>query len=108
VTRNPGADIVFDVKCTRRLPQLISQLGGRPVMWKSGHSMIKAKMQEVGALFGGEMSGHLFFQERWYGFDDGLYAACRLLRSEDHTSELQSRENLVCRLLLEKKNDCNA
>lgn len=79
VTRNPGADIVFDVKCTRRLPQLISQLGGRPVMWKSGHSMIKAKMQEVGALFGGEMSGHLFFQERWYGFDDGLYAACRLL-----------------------------
>src|SRR5690606_10232888 len=59
VTRNPGADIVFDVKCTRRLPQLISQLGGRPVMWKSGHSMIKAKMQEVGALFGGEMSGHL-------------------------------------------------
>lgn len=79
VTRNPGADIVFDVKCSRRLPQLISNLGGRPVMWKSGHSMIKAKMQETGALFGGEMSGHLFFQERWYGFDDGLYAACRLL-----------------------------
>lgn len=79
VTRNPGADIVFDVKCTRQLPQLISQLGGRPVMWKSGHSMIKAKMQETGALLGGEMSGHVFFEERWYGFDDGLYAACRLL-----------------------------
>ena len=79
VTRNPGADIVFDVKCTRQLPQLISRLGGRPVMWKSGHSMIKAKMQETGALLGGEMSGHVFFEERWYGFDDGLYAACRLL-----------------------------
>ena len=79
VTRNPGADIVFDVKCTRQLPQLISRLGGRPVMWKSGHSMIKAKMQETNALFGGEMSGHIFFQERWYGFDDGLYAASRLL-----------------------------
>ena len=79
VTRNPGADIVFDVKCTRKLPQLISRLGGRPVMWKSGHSMIKAKMQETNALFGGEMSGHIFFQERWYGFDDGLYAASRLL-----------------------------
>ena len=79
VTRNPGADIVFDVKCTRQLPQLISGLGGRPVMWKSGHSLIKAKMQETGALLGGEMSGHVFFKERWYGFDDGLYAACRLL-----------------------------
>ena len=65
VTRNPGTDIVFDVKCTRQLPQLISRLGGRPVMWKSGHSMIKAKMRETGALFGGEMSGHVFFQERW-------------------------------------------
>lgn len=79
VTRNPGADIVFDVKCTRQLPQLISRLGGRPVMWKSGHSMIKAKMQQTDALLGGEMSGHVFFKERWYGFDDGLYSACRLL-----------------------------
>ncbi|WGK61554.1 phosphomannomutase/phosphoglucomutase [Halopseudomonas sp. SMJS2] len=79
VTRNPGADIVFDVKCTRQLPQLISRLGGRPVMWKSGHSLIKVKMQETQALLGGEMSGHVFFQERWYGFDDGLYSACRLL-----------------------------
>src|SRR5690606_18332420 len=79
VTRNPGADIVFDVKCTRQLPQLISRLGGRPVMWKSGHSMIKAKMQQTEALLGGEMSGHVFFKECWYGFDDGLYSACRLL-----------------------------
>lgn len=79
VTRHPGADIVFDVKCTRRLPALISRMGGRPVMWKSGHSMIKAKMIETGALLGGEMSGHIFFKERWFGFDDGLYSASRLL-----------------------------
>lgn len=79
ITRQPGADIVFDVKCSRRLPALISRAGGRPVMWKSGHSMIKAKMQDTGALLGGEMSGHIFFKERWYGFDDGLYSACRLL-----------------------------
>jgi phosphomannomutase/phosphoglucomutase len=79
VTRNPGADIVFDVKCSRQLPSIISQAGGRPVMWKSGHSLVKAKMKETGALLGGEMSGHLFFKERWYGFDDGLYSACRLL-----------------------------
>lgn len=79
LTRQPGADIVFDVKCTRRLPALISRMGGRPVMWKSGHSMIKAKMIETGALLGGEMSGHVFFKERWFGFDDGLYSACRLL-----------------------------
>ena len=98
VTRNPGADIVFDVKCSRQLPQLISRLGGRPVMWKSGHSMIKAKMQETGALLGGEMSGHVFFQERWYGFDDGLYAACRLLElvsilsgTPEQTNELFAR-----------------
>ncbi|MEL0166722.1 MAG: phosphomannomutase/phosphoglucomutase [Pseudomonadaceae bacterium] len=79
VTRNPGADIVFDVKCSRQLPQVISSAGGRPIMWKSGHSLVKAKMKETGALLGGEMSGHLFFKERWFGFDDGLYSACRLL-----------------------------
>ena len=79
VTRNPGADIVFDVKCSRQLPQVISRAGGRPIMWKSGHSLVKAKMKETGALLGGEMSGHLFFKERWFGFDDGLYSACRLL-----------------------------
>ncbi|GAA3966829.1 phosphomannomutase/phosphoglucomutase [Allohahella marinimesophila] len=79
VSRNPGADVIFDVKCSRRLNALVSRFGGRPVMWKSGHSMIKAKMRETGALLAGEMSGHIFFKERWFGFDDGLYAAVRLL-----------------------------
>src|SRR5690606_23158317 len=79
VSRNPGADIIFDVKCTRRLTPLISGYGGRPVMWKTGHSLIKKKMKETGALLAGEMSGHSFFKERWYGFDDGIYAAARPL-----------------------------
>ncbi len=79
VTRNPGADVIFDVKCTRHLGRLISNYGGRPTMWKTGHSLIKAKMRETGALLGGEMSGHVFFKERWFGFDDGIYAAARLL-----------------------------
>ncbi len=74
VSRNPGADIIFDVKCTRRLTPLISGYGGRPVMWKTGHSLIKKKMKETGALLAGEMSGHIFFQERWFGFDDGIYS----------------------------------
>ncbi|MFP5341045.1 MAG: phosphomannomutase/phosphoglucomutase, partial [Gammaproteobacteria bacterium] len=79
LSRNPGADIIFDVKCTRRLTPLISGYGGRPVMWKTGHSLIKKKMKESGALLAGEMSGHTFFKERWYGFDDGLYTGARLL-----------------------------
>ncbi len=79
VSRNPGADVIFDVKCSRRLNGLISGYGGRPIMWKTGHSLIKAKMRETGALLAGEMSGHMFFKERWYGFDDGLYSAARLL-----------------------------
>jgi phosphomannomutase/phosphoglucomutase len=79
VSRNPGADVLYDVKCSRRLAGVISQAGGRPVMWKTGHSLMKAKMRETGALLAGEMSGHIFFAERWYGFDDGLYAAARLL-----------------------------
>ncbi|MGV8916778.1 MAG: phosphomannomutase/phosphoglucomutase [Pseudomonas sp.] len=79
VSRNPGADIIFDVKCTRRLSPLISSYGGRPVMWKTGHSLIKKKMRESGALLAGEMSGHIFFKERWFGFDDGIYSAARLL-----------------------------
>ncbi|WP_082865411.1 MULTISPECIES: phosphomannomutase/phosphoglucomutase [unclassified Oleiphilus] len=90
VSRNPGADILFDVKCSRRLNGLISSYGGRPVMWKSGHSYMKAKMRETGALLAGEMSGHVFFKERWFGFDDGLYAAARLLEVlgiEDRSSE---------------------
>ncbi|WPP02339.1 phosphomannomutase/phosphoglucomutase [Pseudomonas sp. HR96] len=79
VSRNPGADIIFDVKCTRRLAPLINSYGGRPVMWKTGHSLIKKHMRSTGALLAGEMSGHIFFKERWFGFDDGIYAAARLL-----------------------------
>jgi phosphomannomutase/phosphoglucomutase len=78
VSRNPGADVVFDVKCSRNLPQLITRYGGRPVLWKTGHAFMKEKMRETGALLGGEFSGHMFFGERWYGFDDGMYAAGRL------------------------------
>ena len=79
VSRNPGADVVFDVKSTRHLNNCISEVGGRPIMWKTGHSPMKAKMAETGALVGGEYSGHIFIKDRWYGFDDGLYAAARLI-----------------------------
>ncbi|MEQ9545397.1 MAG: phosphomannomutase/phosphoglucomutase [Marinobacter sp.] len=79
VSRNPGSDVLYDVKCSRRLAGVISESGGRPIMWKTGHSLMKAKMKETGALLAGEMSGHIFFGERWYGFDDGLYSAARLL-----------------------------
>lgn len=79
LSRNAGAQIIFDVKCTRNLAPWIEQHGGVPVMWKTGHSFIKGKMKEIGALLAGEMSGHIFFKERWYGFDDGLYAGARLL-----------------------------
>ncbi len=79
VSRNPGADVLFDVKCTRNLNALISNYGGRPIMWKTGHSFMKEKMLETGALLGGEFSGHIFFKERWFGFDDGMYAAARLI-----------------------------
>ena len=77
--RNPGAMIIYDVKCTGRLPGHILRHGGSPLMWKTGHSLIKAKMRETDAELAGEMSGHFFFKERWYGFDDGIYAAARLL-----------------------------
>ena len=79
LSRVPGAPILFDVKCTQRLAPAIAAAGGQPVMYKTGHSLIKAKMREVDAPLGGEMSGHIFFKERWYGFDDGTYAGCRLL-----------------------------
>ncbi|XOV86146.1 MAG: phosphomannomutase/phosphoglucomutase [Pseudomonadota bacterium] len=79
VSRNPGSDVVYDIKSTRHLNAVISSFGGRPVISRSGHSFIKAKMAETGAVLGGEMSGHICFAERWYGFDDGLYAAARLL-----------------------------
>jgi phosphomannomutase/phosphoglucomutase len=79
LSRNPGAEILFDVKCSRLLPQVIEQAGGKATMWKTGHSLIKRQMKACGALLAGEMSGHIFFKERWYGFDDGLYSAARLL-----------------------------
>ena len=79
LSRNPDAEIIFDVKSTRKLFDWIRARGGRPLLWKTGHSFIKAKMKETGALLAGEMSGHIFFKERWYGFDDGMYAGARLL-----------------------------
>jgi phosphomannomutase/phosphoglucomutase len=79
LSRNPGAEIIFDVKSTRKLFSWIRERGGKPLLWKTGHSFIKAKMKETGALLAGEMSGHIFFKERWYGFDDGLYAGARML-----------------------------
>ena len=79
LSRNPGAQIVYDVKCTNKLAKVIKKLGGEPLMWKTGHSFIKNKMRETGALLAGEMSGHIFFKERWYGFDDAMYTSARLL-----------------------------
>jgi phosphomannomutase len=79
LARVPGAPVVFDVKSTQRLAPAIAAAGGQPVMFKSGYALLKAKMREVGAPLAGEMSGHVFFQERWYGFDDATYAGCRLL-----------------------------
>jgi phosphomannomutase len=79
LSRVPGGTIVFDVKCSQRVAPAIEAAGGKPLMYKTGHSLIKARMKELDSPFGGEMSGHIFFKERWYGFDDGTYAACRLL-----------------------------
>lgn len=79
VERNPGGRIIYDVKCSRHVHTTIAAHGGDPMMWKTGHSLIKGKMRETGALLAGEMSGHVFFKERWYGFDDALYASARLL-----------------------------
>jgi len=79
LSRNPGGLVIYDVKSTRNLAPWIEQHGGKPLLWKTGHSFVKSKMRETGALLAGEMSGHVFFKERWYGFDDGLYAGARLL-----------------------------
>ena len=79
LSRNPGAEIIFDVKSSRNLANFINNAGGKATMWKTGHSFIKNKMKETGALLAGEMSGHIFFKERWFGFDDGLYSAARML-----------------------------
>ncbi|MCZ8094957.1 MAG: phosphomannomutase/phosphoglucomutase [Acidovorax sp.] len=94
LSRVPGGEIVFDVKCTQRLAPAIVAAGGVPVMFKTGHSLIKARMKETNSPLGGEMSGHIFFKERWFGFDDGTYAGCRLLeilsRSSDPSAVLNA------------------
>ncbi|WP_342051798.1 MULTISPECIES: phosphomannomutase/phosphoglucomutase [unclassified Cupriavidus] len=79
LSRNPGAQVIYDVKCTGKLAPWIREHGGEPLMWKTGHSLVKAKLKETGAPIAGEMSGHVFFKDRWYGFDDGLYTGARLL-----------------------------
>ena len=100
LSRNAGAEIIFDVKSTRNLFPWIREHGGKPTLWKTGHSLVKAKMRETGALLAGEMSGHMFFKERWYGFDDGLYAGARLLeilsRSGDPGAVLNALPDAVC------------
>ena len=97
LSRNPGAQIIYDVKSTRLLAPWIERYGGRPLIWKTGHSLIKAKLKETGALLAGEMSGHTFFKERWYGFDDALYGGARLLevlsRDADASAILKSLPN---------------
>ncbi|CCD36803.1 Phosphomannomutase /Phosphoglucomutase [Candidatus Paraburkholderia kirkii UZHbot1] len=79
LSRNKGSQIIYDVKCTRNLAKWVREQGGEPVMWKTGHSLVKAKLRETGAPLAGEMSGHVFFKDRWYGFDDGLYTGARML-----------------------------
>jgi phosphomannomutase len=92
--RKPGAQIIFDVKCTQRLAPWIREHGGEPLMWMTGHSLAKAKLRETGAPLAGELSGHIFFSERWYGFDDAMYSAARLLeilsRSDDPSAVLKA------------------
>ncbi len=100
LSRNPGTEIIFDVKSTRNLFGWIREHGGKPLLWKTGHSLVKAKMKETGALLAGEMSGHVFFKERWYGFDDGLYTGARLLeilsRASDPSATLNALPDAVC------------
>jgi phosphomannomutase/phosphoglucomutase len=99
LTRNPGAQIIHDVKCSRWVAQSIRHQGGRPLMWNTGHALIKTKLKETGAALAGEMSGHIFFKERWFGFDDGLYAGARLLeivsRWEDSNWPLKNLPNAI-------------
>jgi phosphomannomutase / phosphoglucomutase len=97
LSRNPGAQIIYDVKSTRLLAPWIERHGGKPLIWKTGHSLIKAKLRETGALLAGEMSGHTFFKERWYGFDDALYGGARLLevlsKEKDPNAALKNLPN---------------
>jgi phosphomannomutase/phosphoglucomutase len=100
LSRHPGGEVIFDVKCTRNLAPWIRRHGGRPTMWRTGHSLIKAKLRETGAPFAGEMSGHLFFSDRWYGFDDAMYAGARLLeivsRDADPSAALNALPDAIC------------
>jgi phosphomannomutase/phosphoglucomutase len=100
LSRNPGSEIIYDVKCTRNLATYIEECGGKPLMWKTGHSLVKAKLKETGAPLAGEMSGHIFFKDRWYGFDDGLYTGARLLeilsRETDPNTTLNQLPNAIC------------
>ncbi len=95
LTRAPGGTIVFDVKCSQRLAPTIEAAGGVPLMYKTGHSLIKAKMREIGSPLGGEMSGHIFFKERWYGFDDGTYAGARLLEIVSRVADANAMLNAL-------------
>ncbi|GAA5236075.1 phosphomannomutase/phosphoglucomutase [Verticiella sediminum] len=99
LSRNPGAQIIYDVKCSRYVAEVVKEAGGVPLMWRTGHSLIKAKLKETGAPLAGEMSGHVFFKERWYGFDDGLYAGARLLeilsRHDDPSAVLEGLPQAV-------------
>jgi phosphomannomutase len=93
--RVPGGTILFDVKCSQRLAPAITAAGGQPLMFKTGHSLIKAKMKEINSPLGGEMSGHIFFKERWFGFDDGTYAGCRLLEILSQSSDANAVLNAL-------------
>jgi phosphomannomutase/phosphoglucomutase len=100
LSRNPGKQIIYDVKCTRNLATWVKQHGGEPLMWKTGHSLVKAKLKETGAPLAGEMSGHIFFKDRWFGFDDGLYTGARLLeilsKEKDPNQTLNDLPNAIC------------
>ncbi len=95
LSRVPGGTIIFDVKCSQRLAPAIAEAGGVPLMYKTGHSLIKAKMKEIGSPLGGEMSGHIFFKERWYGFDDGTYAGTRLLEIVSKVADASAHLNAL-------------
>ena len=100
LTRHPNGQIIYDVKCTRNLAPWIEQHGGQALMWKTGHSLVKAKLKETGAPLAGEMSGHIFFKDRWFGFDDGLYTGARLLeilsKVANPSEVLNALPNAIC------------
>ena len=100
LSRHPGGQIIYDVKCTRNLASWVKQHGGEPLMWKTGHSLVKAKLKETGAPLAGEMSGHIFFKDRWFGFDDGLYTGARLLeilsKESNPSDTLNQLPNAIC------------